>query len=92
MNTDRQQQIENRRKQIPRKYKKLYDRAVGGKSLRSCINAQCLECVGWVSKEVTLCSDFGCPLHSVRPYRDSRSGRQEDLIIKESTNLAGGEL
>ena len=92
MSTDRKEQTDQRRKQIPRKYRKIYDRAVGGKSLRSCINAQCLECVGWVSKEVTLCTDLGCPLYSVRPYRDSGSGRKEGLISTESQNLVGGGL
>ena len=92
MSTDRKEQIEQRRMQMPRKYRKIYDRAVEGKSLRSCINAQCLECVGWVSKEVTLCTDLGCPLFSVRPYRDSGSGHQEGLISTESTKSVGGKL
>ena len=92
MSTDRKEQIEQRRMQMPRKYRKIYDRAVEGKSLRSCINAQCLECVGWVSKEVTLCTDLGCPLFSVRPYRDSGSSRQEGLISTESKNSVGGGL
>ena len=92
MNADRQQQIENRRKQIPRKYMGLYGRAISGKSLRSCINAQCLECVGWVSQEVTLCTDIGCPLYSVRPYRSSGNGRKGDLISAESKKSEGGGL
>ncbi|MBN2594803.1 MAG: hypothetical protein JXA81_14950 [Sedimentisphaerales bacterium] len=84
MNT-RSEQIEERRMAMPRKYRSLYDRAVKGKSLRACINAQCLECVYWVSKEVTLCTDLGCPLYAVRPYQDSSgNAREGDLIGVES--------
>ena len=89
MNPDRQRQIAERREAMPRKYRNLYDRAVKGKSLRACINAQCLECVYWVSKEVTLCSDLGCPLYAVRPYQErSGNARQGDLISVESKNGA----
>jgi len=85
MNQDRLQQIEERRMAMPRKYRRLYDRAVKGKSLRACINAQCLECVYWQSKEVTLCTDLGCPLYAVRPYqRSAGNARQGDLISAES--------
>jgi len=83
---DRQEQIAERREAMPRKYRRLYDRAVGGKSLRSCINAQCLECVAWVSKEVTLCTDLACPLWAVRLYRNSGSARNGDLIVAEPKN------
>lgn len=80
----RTQQIEQRREQIPRKYRRLYDRAVSGKSLRASINCQCLECCEWVSKEVVLCSDLGCPLFAVRPYRSSGSAPEGRLISAES--------
>ena len=84
MNVEREAQITERRAQIPRKYRSLYDRAVRGRSLRACVNAQCLECVGWVSKEVTFCTDRACPLWTVRPYRDPGSGRDGHLIGAES--------
>ena len=86
MNVGRESQIAEHRTQIPRKYRGLYDRAVRGRSLRACINAQCLECVGWVSKEITLCTDRACPLWAVRPYRDSGSGRDGHLIGTGSKN------
>lgn len=84
MNSKREAQIAERRAQMPRKYRRLYDRAVEGKSLRSCINAQCLECVCWQSREVTLCTDLACPLYSVRPYRSSGNACQEGLNSVES--------
>jgi len=83
---DRQGQIAERRESMPRKYRRLYDRAVKGRSLRACINSQCLECVMWQSKEVTLCTDLACPLWAVRPYRNSGSTRNGDLIGAEPKN------
>ena len=90
MNTDRQEQIAERREAMPRKYRATYDKAVLGKSLRAAVNAQCLECVMWQSKEVTLCTDLGCPLYTVRPYQgSSQNAREGDLI---SAELKNGEL
>jgi hypothetical protein len=88
----RRQQIELRREKIPRKYRRLYDRAVSGKSLRASINTQCLECCEWISKEVILCSDLGCPLFSVRPYRSSGSARKRHLVSVESKSCKQGRL
>jgi hypothetical protein len=85
----RRQQIEQRRENIPRKYRRLYDRAVSGKSLRASINCQCLDCCDWISSEVILCSDLGCPLFAVRPYRSSGSASKRHLVGVESTNIVG---
>lgn len=85
MSPERQKQIAERRAQMPLKYRATYDKAVFGKSLRAAVNAQCLECVMWVSKEVTLCTDLACPLYAVRPYRNSGNSRQGDLIGEESS-------
>jgi hypothetical protein len=89
----RKLQIEKRRVQIPKAYRGIYDRAVKGRSLRSAVNAQCLECCCWQRREIALCSDAGCPLHRVRPYQDNpqtaRNGRDKPL---ESAKLATGRL
>jgi hypothetical protein len=69
MTAKRQAPIEERLAQIPDLYKSIYWRAVEGKSMRASVNAQCLECVGWVRAEVHLCTDLGCPLYSKRPYQ-----------------------
>ena len=53
---------------IPKKYKKLYEKAVSGRSRKAAIRSQCLECVGYFPKEITLCTDKGCPLYL---YRES---------------------
>jgi len=70
MNNDRMQKINQRYSQIPKAYKQNYKIAVQGKSLRACINAQCLECTGWQRKEITLCTSLACSLWPVRPYQE----------------------
>lgn len=86
MDDKRQAQIAERRKQMPRAYRATYNRAVKGKSLRAAINAQCLECVCWQRKEVTLCTDLACPLYAVRPYQLPQSGREGQVTGIESKN------
>lgn len=90
--TAREQQTTERLKQMPPKYRATYRRAVKGKSLRACINSQCLECCGWQSAEVARCTDLGCPLYAVRPYQDSSgSGRDGQFLAAEGANGGGGE-
>jgi len=88
MSSSRGEQITERRAAFPRKYRGIYDRAVAGKSLRACINAQCLDCCAGQSREIALCTDLACPLYAVRPYQSSGSGRDGGLISAESTNSA----
>ena len=92
MNTERRRQITERRSKIPRKYRRLFDRAVSGKSLSASINCQCLECCDWISSEVILCSDLGCPLFAVRPYRSSGNARKGHFVSVESKNCKQGRL
>ena len=65
MNINRQQKLA----QIPKAYRANYKKAIHGKSLRACVNAQCLECVCWQIKEIRLCTSLACPLYAVRPYQ-----------------------
>ena len=84
--------VAERRLQIPRKYRAIYDRAIKGKGLRAAINAQCLECVAWISNEVRNCTDLACPLWAVRPYRISRNSQTEAFSGVESTKTDEGAL
>jgi hypothetical protein len=89
---NREQQIAERLRQMPPKYRATYRRAVEGKSLRACVNSQCLECCGWERAEVGACTDSGCPLYAVRPYQDgSGSGQDGQFGGAEGPNEAGGE-
>ena len=82
----REEQIAERRAQIPSKYRAIYDRAVKGKGLRAAVDAQCLECVYYKSDEIRNCTDLACPLWAVRPYRTSRNSQTEGFSGSESKN------
>jgi hypothetical protein len=85
MNTDRQEQIAERRAQMPRSYRACYDKAISGKSLRAAINSFCLECVCWQTVEIRNCTDKACPLWTVRPYQDvPQNAREGQNIAVES--------
>jgi hypothetical protein len=63
----RAEQIAERLAQMPRAYRRVYERAVEGKSRKAAMHSFCLECCGWQVKEVFLCIDLGCPLYPYRP-------------------------
>ena len=46
--------IEEHRKHIPRQYRRPYDVAQKGRSLRAAVNSQCIECMGYQFDEVKL--------------------------------------
>jgi hypothetical protein len=92
MSKDRNEQIAERRAQMPRSYRACYDKAVSGKSLRAAINSFCLECVCWQTKEIRLCTDLACPLWTVRPYQDvPQSDREgQDMAVESENSKQGG--
>ena len=51
---------------VPKKYRRLYQKAMSGKSRRAALRCHCLMCVSWRASEVTLCTAPTCPLY---PYR-----------------------
>ena len=71
MKADREEQIVERRAQIPRSYRAVYDKAIKGRSLRAAINSFCLECCHFQIEDIRNCTDLGCPLCAVRPYLTS---------------------
>lgn len=56
---------------VPEKYRGIYEKAMKGKSRGAGVKAACLECCGYVRAEVGLCTDRECPLYPYRPYRSS---------------------
>jgi len=50
--------------QVPRQYQKLY--AKRNTSRKAAIRMACLECMGYVSKEVEVCTEASCPLYKWR--------------------------
>ena len=70
---------------ITKDYRRTYERAVKGNSLRAAINAQCLECVGWQRLEVHRCTSLACPLWAVRPYQEINSKARNELLECETS-------
>jgi len=73
------------RDDIPRKYRRLYDKAVSGKSMKAAIHIFCLDCCGYRKEEVRDCSSPECSLFPYRPYvRISPSG-DKGHVARETT-------
>lgn len=78
------------KRNVPRRYKKLYKHAMTGRSMSAAIHIFCLECVAYNWAEVKRCSDPGCSLY---PYRhrpvDYRLDRKDKPASKpvESAKL-----
>jgi hypothetical protein len=68
----RAERIRKHRADMPKIHRKIYDRAMQGKSLKSAVKSFCLECVCWQKEEVRLCTSLACPLYPYRPYRISK--------------------
>ena len=81
------ERIKKHRESMPRQYRRVYDIAQGGHSLRAAINSQCCECMGFVFAEVKVCCSPQCPLFPYRPLRGVSygvSGIGQGVV--ESTN------
>lgn len=50
----------------------VFRKAYEGDSLRAVINAKCLECVSYSTKEIRKCTSVTCPNWQVRPYQEIR--------------------
>lgn len=64
----RQQKIARRIRDIPKIYRKTYQKAVIHGSKPAAIKAFCLECVCWQKNEIINCTSLDCPLYAVRPF------------------------
>lgn len=51
-------------------YRRNYDKAMTGKSLRAAVDSKCLDCMCWQAAEVRKCTIVTCPLHPYRPYSE----------------------
>ncbi len=68
MKSLRKRKIACRIAEIPRKYRKIYRKAVEDNNKTAAIQAFCLECTCWQKKEVINCSCLACPLYGLRPF------------------------
>lgn len=88
------EKIERHRANIPRQFRKVYDVAMSGRSLRAAVNSQCIECVGYVFSEVKQCCSHQCSLYPYRPVRGVSYGvsgvGQSGAESKKSENKGNG--
>lgn len=73
-----EERIAKRRSDMPSIYRKNYDKAMSGKSLKAASKAFCLECVMWQREEVKLCPSVACPLYPYRPYKLNENNSQAE--------------
>lgn len=64
--------VQMSKRDVPKRYEKLYKKAMLGRSRKAAMRMFCLECVGYENSEVSLCTDPECPLY---PYRPKESGK-----------------
>jgi hypothetical protein len=64
----RKQKIVRRLAEIPKKYRKIYKKAVETNNKTEAVKAFCLECVCWQKSEIINCSCLACPLYGLRPF------------------------
>ena len=57
------------------RYVSVFRRAYAGKSLKTAIQAQCLECCWFDRQAIRECSATQCGLWAVRPYQGRRAKR-----------------
>lgn len=86
------ERIAKRRADMPKAYRGIYDKAMGGASKAAAIHAFCLECVGWDRNAVKRCMSTPCPLFPYRPYQGRHDAPDDGDNGAESTNDAGGML
>jgi len=67
-------------------YRKQYDKAMKGHSLRAAINSKCLDCMCWQATEVKKCSIIACPLHPYRPYQTDTSSDSESQLAQDGVD------
>jgi hypothetical protein len=83
------ERIRKRRADIPKIYRKTYDTAMQGKSLKSAVKAFCLECVCWQKEEVQLCTSLACPLYPYRPYKQGSKKASESVNFGAESKNSG---
>ena len=75
----REEQIAERRAQMPKIHRANYDKAMNGKSMKAATKAFCLMCVQWQKEEVRLCTSLACPLYPYRPYKEKSKQASEGV-------------
>lgn len=87
-----QKRIARRREDMPKPYRRTYDRALSGRSLKAAVKAHCLECMGWQREEVRACTSYPCPLWPYRDYQESaeKSPLDGEILPQDQRSRPGG--
>jgi len=86
-----QERIAKHRADMPRQFRRVYDVAMTGRSLRAAVNSQCIECMAYVFSEVRLCVSPECPLFLCRPLQGVSYG-VSDVAQSEQESTKGREV
>ena len=66
---------------VPKKYQKIYKKALLKRKKSAAIKAFCLECTCWQENEIINCNSISCPLHELRQTKlrlvQAMSGRND---------------
>lgn len=92
----RKEQIAAWRENIPNiyngAYRRTYDKAQTGKSLRSAATALCQDCQCWQGVEVKNCTRVVCPLWLYRPgYKRQRRLTESNLALQRACGAVDTE-
>ena len=68
LNNERQKYCEHIPDFFNGSYRRSYDKAMLGKSLRAAVDSKCLDCMCWQQAEVRDCPVVTCTLWPYRPY------------------------
>ncbi len=85
----REEQIAERREQMPKIHRANYDKAMKGRSMKAATKAFCLMCVQWQKEEVRLCTDLACSLYPYRPYRNRANRCSKRLSFSAESQKSG---
>ncbi len=83
------EQIEEHRAQIPKLYQAIYKKAMTGKSRKAAMHSFCLQCCGWVIKEVFLCTSPQCELFPYRPKSSVPPDAPESVSNEQKSKNSG---
>lgn len=66
------------KQRYPESLHSTIDRAASG-SMKAAIKLNCIECSGFIKKEVALCQIQTCPMWTFRPYKNMKSLTKENV-------------
>lgn len=83
------QRIARYRKDVPARFRPLFDAVVSGRASRSnSIRLQCAACYGFYLPDSKDCDNVACPFYNLNPYRHTPP-KNVGVKAKELTNAAG---